>query len=283
MNDKTLIAVWGSPGSGKTVTAVKLAQAFARRKLNVLLLCSDALCPSAATIAPKGSDNHASLGELLSLPSLNQDDILHYALPLDVSPHIALLGYKKGDTSFSYATYTREHAVDLLTLARHLADVVIVDCSSYLSADLLSIVALEMADHVVRIHSCELKSLMFFASYLPLLTDHRFRRSSVVPVLSKVKPEQDSNEYSQVFGGIDVILPYLVQIEQQVAAAQLLEECSGKEAAAYQQGIHSLLEQLLPTKPTIATPKRTNTPDNSPSYLKKVLSRFSSSKQGDRS
>lgn len=283
MNDKTLIAVWGSPGSGKTVTAVKLAQAFARRKLNVLLLCSDALCPSAPTIAPKGSDNHASLGELLSLPSLNQDDILHYALPLDVSPHIALLGYKKGDTSFSYATYTREHAVDLLTLARHLADVVIVDCSSYLSADLLSIVALEMADHVVRIHSCELKSLMFFASYLPLLTDHRFRRSSVVPVLSKVKPEQDSNEYSQVFGGIDVILPYLVQIEQQVAAAQLLEECSGKEAAAYQQGIHSLLEQLLPTKPTIATPKRTNTPDNSPSYLKKVLSRFSSSKQGDRS
>ncbi|MGV2881753.1 MinD/ParA family ATP-binding protein [Paenibacillus taichungensis] len=283
MNDKTLIAVWGSPSGGKTVTAVKLAQAFARRKLNVLLLCSDALCPSAATISPKGNDTHASLGELLSLPSLNQEDILHYALPLDVSPHIALLGYKKGDTSFSYATYTREHAIDLLTLARHLADVVIVDCSSYLSADLLSIVALEMADHVVRIHSCELKSLMFFASYLPLLTDHRFRRSSVVPVLSKVKPEQDSNEYSQVFGGIDVILPYLVQIEQQVAAAQLLEDCSGKEAAVYQQGIHSLIEQLLPPKPTITTPKRTNTSDNSPSYLKKALSRFSSSKRGDRS
>ncbi|WP_340397170.1 hypothetical protein NST50_26055 [Paenibacillus sp. FSL E2-0202] len=282
MNDKTLIAVWGSPSSGKTVTAVKLAQAFARRKLNVLLLCSDALCPSAATIAPKGSNNQASLGELLSLPSLNQEDILHYALPLDVSPHIALLGYKKGDTSFSYATYTREHAVDLLTLARHLADVVIVDCSSYLSADLLSIVALEMADHVVRIHSCELKSLMFFASYLPLLTDHRFRSSSIVPVLSKVKPEQDSNEYSQVFGGINITLPYLVQIEQQVAAAQLLEECSGKEAAAYQQGIHSLIEQLLPTKSTIATPNRTNTSDNSPSYLKKVWSRFSSSKRGDR-
>ncbi|OZQ77419.1 MinD/ParA family ATP-binding protein [Paenibacillus odorifer] len=283
MNDKTLIAVWGSPSSGKTVTAVKLAQAFANRKQNVLLLCSDALCPSAATIAPKGSANHASLGELLSLPALSQDDILHYALPLDVSPHIALLGYKKGDSSFSYATYSRERAVDLLTLARHLADVVIVDCSSYLSADLLSVIALELADHLVRIHSCDLKSLMFFASYMPLLTDHRFRRSNVVSVLSKVKPEQDSNEYTQIFGGIDITLPYLLQIEQQVAAAQLLEDCSGKEAVAYLQGIHSLIDHLLPAKSAATPPKRTDSSGHPLSYFKNVLNRFSRMKRGDRS
>ncbi|OME51788.1 hypothetical protein BSK59_19905 [Paenibacillus odorifer] len=283
MNDKTLIAVWGSPSSGKTVTAVKLAQAFANRKQNVLLLCSDALCPSSATIAPKGSANHASLGELLSLPALSQEDILHYALPLDISPHIALLGYKKGDNSFSYATYSRERAVDLLTLARHLADVVIVDCSSYLSADLLSVIALELADQVVRIHSCDLKSLMFYASYLPLLTDHRFRRSSVVPVLSKVKPEQDSNEYSQIFGGIDITLPHLVQIEQQVATAQLLEDCYGKEAAAYLQGIHSLIEHLLPANKAATPPKRADSSGPSLSYFKNVLNSLSRTNRGDRS
>lgn len=281
MSNKSLIAVWGSPSSGKTVTAVKLAQAFANRKQNVLLLCSDALCPSAATIAPKGIANHASLGELLSLPALNQEDILRYALPLDVSPYIALLGYKKGDTSFTYASYNRERVVDLLTLARHVADVVLVDCTSFLSVDLLSTIALEMADQVVRVHSCDLKSLMFFASYLPLLADARFRHVNILPLLSKVKPEQDSHEYSQVFGGIQLTLPYLDQIEQQAATAQLLEECSGQAAVAYQQGIQALMEQLQPgNKPTF--PQRENdTPVKSSSFFKQLLHRFSSTHRGD--
>ena len=35
-----MLAVWGSPGSGKTVAAVKLAKALADKKKNVaLLLC----------------------------------------------------------------------------------------------------------------------------------------------------------------------------------------------------------------------------------------------------
>ncbi|QWU13170.1 Cellulose biosynthesis protein BcsQ [Paenibacillus sophorae] len=246
MTEKSLIAVWGSPNSGKTVTAVKLAQALAARKQNVLLLCCDALCPSVSTIAPQGAAKHSSLGELLSLPALTQEELLRYALPLDVSPQIALLGYKKGDNVFSYPSYDRERAVDLLTLARHLADVVLVDCASYLSVDPISTVALELADSVIRLHSCDLKSLMFFASYLPLLTDARFRRSTPISVLSNVKPEQDGREYSEVFGGIQVTLPHVAALEQQAASARLLDDCSGKEAAAYNTGIRQIIGLLLP-------------------------------------
>ncbi|WP_342415471.1 hypothetical protein NST83_20425 [Paenibacillus sp. FSL R10-2782] len=243
MSNKSLIAVWGSPNSGKTVTTVKLAQAFAAQKQNVLVLCCDALCPSVSTIAPQGAAKHHSLGELLSLASLTQEDLLRYALPLDVSPHIAFLGYKKGDNTFTYASYNRERAVDLLTLARHLADVVLVDCSSFLSVDLLSTVALELADHVIRLHSCDLKSLMFYASYLPLVTDARFRRASTLSVMSNVKLGQGSREYSQVFGGIQVMLPHVPDLEQQAANARLLEDCSGKEATAYSKALKLILEQ----------------------------------------
>ncbi|WP_052410296.1 hypothetical protein [Paenibacillus durus] len=249
MTDKPLIAVWGNPSSGKTVTAVKLAQAFASRKLNVLLLCCDAHCPSISTIAPQGAAKHSSLGELLSQPTLTQEELLRYALPLDVSPHIALLGYKKGDNAFSYASFDRERAVDFLTLARHLADVVLVDCASYLSADPLSTVALEVADTVFRLHSCELKSLMFYASYLPLLADARFQRSTSVSVLSNVKPEQDEREYSQVFGGIQVTLPHVTTLEQQAASARLLDELSGKETQAYNTGIRQMIEWVIPGQP----------------------------------
>ena len=36
-----VLAVWGSPGSGKTVTAVKLAKALADKKRNVALVLCD--------------------------------------------------------------------------------------------------------------------------------------------------------------------------------------------------------------------------------------------------
>lgn len=249
MTNKALIAVWGSPNSGKTITSVKLAQALAARKQNVLILCCDALCPSLATIAPHGAAQHSSLGELLSLPALTQEELLRYALPLEASPYIALLGYKKGDNAFTYASYDRTRAVDLLTLARHLADVVLVDCSSYLSSDPLSTVALELADHTLHLHSCSLKSLMFYASYLPLLADARFHHSSVASVLSNIKPEQDVEGYRQVFGGIQLQLSHVTQLEQQAAAAQLLENLSGKEAVDYQNALQSIIGMLFPQEP----------------------------------
>ena len=40
-----ILAVWGSPGSGKTVTAVKLAKHLADRKKNVVLLLCDMTAP----------------------------------------------------------------------------------------------------------------------------------------------------------------------------------------------------------------------------------------------
>ncbi|ASA23408.1 hypothetical protein [Paenibacillus donghaensis] len=246
MSNKPLIAVWGNPGSGKTLTTIKLAKALAAKKQNVLILCCDALCPSTSTILPQAAKQQRSLGELLSLPSLTQEELLRYALPLDDSPHIALIGYKKGDTAYMYASYNRERAVDLLTLARHLADVILVDCSSYLSADPLSTIALELADTVFRLHSCELKSLMFYASYLPLLTDLRFRRSLNVSVLSNVKVGQNEKEYSQVFGGIEVTLPYVTELEQQTADARLLDDLSGKDAKTYLSGVEHLIQLALP-------------------------------------
>ena len=36
-----MLAVWGSPGSGKTVTAVKIAKMLSAKKKNVILLLCD--------------------------------------------------------------------------------------------------------------------------------------------------------------------------------------------------------------------------------------------------
>ena len=46
-----ILAVWGSPGCGKTVTAVKIAKHLASQKKNTVLLC-DMTAPMMPCICP---------------------------------------------------------------------------------------------------------------------------------------------------------------------------------------------------------------------------------------
>ena len=49
-----VLAVWGSPGSGKTTVAVKLAKYLAGKKKNVILLLCDMTAPMLPCICPPG-------------------------------------------------------------------------------------------------------------------------------------------------------------------------------------------------------------------------------------
>ena len=51
---KQMLAVWGSPGAGKTVTAVKLAAELAKRKKNVVLVFTDLTAPLAPRCGGRG-------------------------------------------------------------------------------------------------------------------------------------------------------------------------------------------------------------------------------------
>jgi len=260
MSNPKLIVMWGNPCSGKTTATIKLAQALAALQKNVLVMFSDALCPSIASLFPQQTNQQQSLGELLSLPTLTQEDLLRYTLTLHKQPYLAFLGYKKGDHSFSYASYSREQALDLLMLAKHSADVVLVDCTSYVSSDILSTAALELADHIFRFHTCDLKSLMFYASYLPLLSDARFQHAETIPILSNVKPEHDSRTYNQVVGGVQLQLPHVAALEQQMLEARLLDSLPvEKNSADYQRGIEQMVEIIGMEPPKKSNPQQDQT------------------------
>ena len=47
---KQMLAVWGSPSSGKTVVSVKLAEHLAKKKRNVILILADMITPAAALL-----------------------------------------------------------------------------------------------------------------------------------------------------------------------------------------------------------------------------------------
>lgn len=240
-----MLAVWGSPGAGKTVTAVKLAMELAAHKKNVVILMCDSTVPAPQTLLPYTATDGKSLGELLALPSISQEAILSRCIPFGKSPYVSLLGHQSGDNTFSYAKYAKERAIDLITLLRHVADYIIIDCQSVFFFDILSAVVLENADAVLRLCACDLKSLSYFTSALPLLADGRYASTRHIKALSIVKPGQDSGEYSNVFGGASYSLPYVPELEEQFYAGRLTDELYTKPARTYTAVIRDIVRNVL--------------------------------------
>ena len=146
---------------------------------------------------------------------------------------------------FTYAEYSKEKAVDMLVMLRHFADYVIVDCTSILTGNVLATTALEVADDVLRVCGCDLKAISYFASYLPLIEDRKFKPEQHIRVLSNTRPYQGGMEYENSFGGVKYRLPYLPIVEEQAATLKLLEPLAGKEAKSYEPVIAAIAAEVF--------------------------------------
>lgn len=242
---KQMLAVWGAPSSGKTVTAIKLAAKLAKQKKNVVVVLCDTAAPALPAVLKLKKPPNVSLGEVLSAPVITQELVLKNCVAFENNSYISLLGYRAGETVFSYAEYSKERAVDMLVLLRHIADYVIVDCSSTLTNDILSTAALEVADDVVRLCSCDLKALSYFMSYLPLIEDRKFKPDRHIKILSSTRAYQSDNAYENAFGGVAYRLPYLPEIEEQSATLTLTELLSGKEAKLYEPVLSAVVKEVF--------------------------------------
>lgn len=242
---KQILAVWGSPSSGKTVTAVKIARELSLSKKNVVVVFCDAMCPALPTVLKTKKPVEGSIGEVLAAPSVTQELILKNCVCPAKNPYITFLGYKAGENVFTYAEYAKERSVDLMVLLRHIADCVVVDCTSNLTDSILSTAAMEVADAVLRLGSCDLKGVSYFMSCMPLIADRRFKPEKHIRILSNVKPRQDSGGYENTYGGISYKLPHVEGVEEQFYSLSLLDGLSGKDAKPYEPVIREIVEGVF--------------------------------------
>lgn len=245
MKNNQIIAVWGNPSSGKTVTSIKIARELALKKKNVILVFCDTIAPDLMMVHPDKNTDEKSLGSLLSAPEITQEKILSKCITLDKNEYISLLGYSKGENSFTYAKYAKDRAVDLLILLRHIADYVVVDCSAFFIPDLLSVTAIELADSVIRLSNCNLKALSYFNSSLPLLADRRFNTDRHIKVLSKVKADEPSELMAEKYNGVMYELPYIEEITEQYLTGRLFGTLESKQSIKYTQTIQQIITSVL--------------------------------------
>lgn len=226
-----MIAVWGSPGSGKTSFAVKLACAiYEQYSAVVLLLSADLKTPSLPVLFPgRKADELTSVGVPLSKTEVIQNEVIKSIVTLKDKMNFGVLGYKDGENKYSYPSFDSKKADDLITVMQSLANVVIVDCGS--DMDELSKAAVQRADTVIRLASPDLKSVAFYASQLPLYAEPSYKTEQHIIGLNVTRndvylPLEDAKAH---FGGVSFTLPYCWELIQQILDGELFKSLSDKK------------------------------------------------------
>lgn len=245
MNDHQVLAVWGSPESGKTTTAIKIAKELESMKYSVVLVSCDDSLPMLPILTPQGKQTHPSLGELLSLSRISQPEILKHCVPYGNMGNISLLGYRMDDNEKTYPEYSPNMAQNILIALTRLADKIVVDCSSRLMGNVFTTVALQSADAVLRIVNANLRSSMFLRSQQLMLTDASYHYDSHTIVLNNVKPNQDAAVYSEILGGASYVLPHIPTLEEQYETGKLMGSLFGREAKQYEPVIKAIVHEVF--------------------------------------
>jgi len=247
MPNNQVIALWGSPGAGTTVTAVKIARELANRKNNVVLVLCDDMTPTVPLIISSSRDKK-SLGDLLTMPTINQIAIFQHLVPAGKT--LSLLGYQEEENEITYGEYSADRASELISLLRGsagqvVADYIVIDCFHQPVVNVLTGAALEQADVVLRVTNADPKSLIYLKSQRQYLAEERFHYDQHINILNNILPTQDYNLYENACGGKAYLLPHLDALKTQFDQGCLLESLSGREARQYETVIQTICKEVI--------------------------------------
>ncbi len=241
-----VLAVWGSPGSGKTTVAVKLAKYLADKRKNVVLLLCDMTAPMLPCICPPSDlEYEKSLGSILAAAHVNEALIKHNMITHKKLSYLTILGMLKGENEYTYPPYSENQARELIENLREIAPFIIIDCGSYIANDILSALALMEADSVLRLANCDLKSISYLSSQLPLLRDSKWDADKQYKIGSNLKPQQGLDHISQALGSVAFKLPYSEELEGQYLAGDLFKDLSMKDSRPFRKEIEKIAKEVF--------------------------------------
>lgn len=241
-----MLAVWGSPGSGKTTTAVKLAARLAMQKRDVALLLCDMNTPMLPCICPSDNlEEEHSLGSILAATHVSESLVRYNCITHKRFKHLTILGMRKGENEYTYPPYERQQAEELLKCLRNIAPYIIIDCGSHIANDILSAIALMESDTVLRLVNCDLKSISYLSSQLPLLKESKWDAEKQYKIASNVSPNEASGHMEQVLGNTAFQIPHSGEVAAQALEGNLFKELALKDSREYRKTIESITKEVF--------------------------------------
>lgn len=244
--DVQVLAVWGSPGSGKTTVSVRLARYLADHKHNVVLLLCDMTTPMLPCICPTAElECERSLGSILAATHINDTLIKQNCVTHKKLSYLTMIGMLKGENVFTYPPYTQKLAAELIDHLRDVAPYIIIDCGSSIANDIMSAVSLLEADTVLRLVNCDLKSISYLSSQLPLLKDQKWDADKQYKVASNIKSNQAGEHIEQVLGSVSFKLPHSDELENLALAGNTLGELALKDSRSFRTEIAKISKEVF--------------------------------------
>ena len=244
--DNQVLAVWGSPSSGKTIMSVKLARYIASQKKNVILVLADMSAPPLPYVCPSSDlESELSLGNILGAAHVDENLVKQNAILHKKNEYLTMFAMLKGENAFSYAPYTETQARELIHTLRQLADYIIIDCTSNITNDVLSAISLIESDAVLRLVSCDLKSISYLNSQLPLLLDNKFNANKQYKAASNVSSFQADDEIEQIVGGINFKIPHSDEVYKQFLAGNLFGGLTEKDSKDFRKAVSKITNEVF--------------------------------------
>ena len=104
------IAIWGSPHSGETTFATKLACAiYEEYQSTVIVLYSDMVTPTLPIIFPnEKSEEMTSIGNVLSEVEITKESVVNQIMTVKSKVNLGFLGFRVGENKFTYPRFDEE-------------------------------------------------------------------------------------------------------------------------------------------------------------------------------
>ena len=244
--DNQVLAVWGSPSSGKTIMSVKLARYIASQKKNVILVLADMSAPPLPYVCPFSDlESELSLGNILGAAHVDGNLVKQNAILHKKNEYLTMFAMLKGENAFSYAPYTETQARGFIHALRQLADYIIIDCTSNITNDVLSAVSLIESDAVLRLVSCDLKSISYLNSQLPLLLDNKFNANKQYKAASNVTSFKADDEIEQIVGGVNFKIPHSDEVYKQFLAGNLFDGLTEKDSRDFRKAVSKIANEVF--------------------------------------
>lgn len=241
-----VLAIWGSPGSGKSVVATKIAKQLADKKKNVILLLCDMTAPMLPCICPPSDlETEKSLGSILAAPHVTESIVKYHTTIHKKMNHLTILGMRRGENEYSYTQFGDVQARELIACLRKIAPFVIVDCGSYIANDILSAISLLESDAVLRLSNCDLKSVNYMSSQNSILQNAGLDFEKIYKCASNVKSNHGIDHMSGAMGSLSFEIPHSEEVEQQYLEGNLFSELTLKNSRGFRQEIEKILKEVF--------------------------------------
>lgn len=124
--EKKIIAVTGN--SGKTVFSHYLAKELSRSHKTIFIASDDTKPVCRCLYPPKSKMEPHSLGRLLSLPVIHEQDVFDCSSV--VNKNLLMLGYEAGESSRSYPDIVEVNLQNLFRQLQNMAEFIVVDTAT---------------------------------------------------------------------------------------------------------------------------------------------------------